>query len=1086
MKTIVHFSVLGPLRATDGGVAFAAGGPKQRAVLAMLVAGYGAPQSIESIIEAVWGQDTPSNTRRNVQTYVATLRSMMGDVIVKDSYGWRIDADRQQIDALAFEDLYESARTIIDTNPHRASVSLREALAMWRGHAFADVDLHGALDGEIARLTELRTAAQTARIEADLALGRDEDLVGEIEALLAEHPFSERIRSQHMLALYRSGRQREALQSFATMRQVLIEELGVEPSQDLQRLEFMILEQDADLAAAPLIRVTTRSVLVVDPGDAIDLARLPTDERSERLERNAHAIRSALVGVEADIFAAGSTSYVVTANTDAAVQAARVLVAGPAAQHLRLAIDSGEVVIDETRASGAPVTRAAVLAAVANEGQVLLTQDAQIALGAAADAPRHRFETLGHHQLQGIEGEVQIYQLLVDGQPEFGDLQLDRLPPALPTGLNQAVPGYELRESFGVGSIGVLHRAFQPSVGREVVVEVIGRTTASDATFVRNFEADAQRLALFDHQNITPVLDYWRRPEGAFIVHPFPRGGTLAENRSVDAQSVLGDVAAALSYAHSFGMVHGSLRPDRVLLDDVGNASLIGFPLARVAPTISTDFPAYAAPESLTGDTPTTQTDVFALGVLAHELLTGLVPPDGPLEAEHRAITQATSEDPADRYDTVADFMAELEPPTADQPTAHSRYTRTRNPYKGLAAFHEGDAGDFFGRSDAVEELVEALSRSTFLAILGPSGVGKSSVARAGLIPALRAGALPGAQDWMISDMVPGSHPFTELKRALQRVATDMPASLGEAIAARSPEALAGVIEALPERSELMIIIDQFEELFTLTGETERAEFLDLVTATAARGDVRFVITLRADFADRPLGNPEFAELFRRNVVLLRAPNRDELEEAIVRPAEGVGLVVESGLVERMIADVHEQSGALPLLQHALAELFDARESDVLTSEAYDRIGRIEGALARRADAICSHLDPDTLDSVRQALLRLTSMADDGRPTRRRTKLGDLDDLHLSDSLDAFVRSRLLVLDNDPETRSPTVEVAHEALLTEWPRLAAWIDAVRDDLVLSRRLAEACREWESSDRDDSHLLTGSRLVQLSAWTDDST
>ena len=196
----MRFRVLGPMTVSDGSAAVGLGGPKQRAVLAMLVARAGTQVSADSIIEAVWGDEVLSNARRNVQTYVATLRSELGDAIVKDSYGWRLAVEREEIDALAFEDLYETARAVLESNPERASVALREALAMWRGHPYVDIDAHGALDGEIGRLIELRAAAHAARIDADLALGRDADLIGEIEALLAEHPYSERFRAQHMLA----------------------------------------------------------------------------------------------------------------------------------------------------------------------------------------------------------------------------------------------------------------------------------------------------------------------------------------------------------------------------------------------------------------------------------------------------------------------------------------------------------------------------------------------------------------------------------------------------------------------------------------------------------------------------------------------------------------------------------------------------------------------------------------------------------------------------------------------------------------------------------------------------------------------
>jgi predicted ATPase/DNA-binding SARP family transcriptional activator len=221
----------------------------------MLIAYAGKPVSNDLLVEAVYGGDAADRGRRRVQTYVSTLRSVVGDVIVKSGDGWFLSVAREQIDALRFQDVYESVRDTASLDPDAVTSVLREALAMWRGYAYEDVEAHGLLDGEITRLSELRTSAQVARIDADLAAGRHADLIGEIEGLLAEHPYQERFRFQHMLALYRAGRQKEALRSYQTMRNLLIEELGIDPSPDLQRLEQRILEQDPQLleveASAP-------------------------------------------------------------------------------------------------------------------------------------------------------------------------------------------------------------------------------------------------------------------------------------------------------------------------------------------------------------------------------------------------------------------------------------------------------------------------------------------------------------------------------------------------------------------------------------------------------------------------------------------------------------------------------------------------------------------------------------------------------------------------------------------------------------------------------------------------------------------
>jgi DNA-binding SARP family transcriptional activator/WD40 repeat protein len=1074
----MEFAVLGPLTVTIDQEPVNLGGPKQRAVLAMLIAHHGVPVSAESIVGAVYGEDAPAGRRRTVQVYVSTLRSIIGDVIVKRGSGWLLDVPRESVDAARFEDTYESAR---DMEPDAAASALREALALWRGHAFADIESHGLLTAEVTRLGELRLSAQEARIESDLQAGRDADLVGEIEGLLVEHPYRERFRAQHMLALYRAGRQREALRSFRQMRDLLVDELGVDPTPELRDLEQRILEQDESLVLAPLRSISRRAVLVADPGDPLELARLPGPERELRLAESAAALRSAVDAVAgAQVFVAGAASYVICDEPGAAAAAALSVSQAVDGFGMRMSIDWGDIEIADDAVSGPPVSRAAVLAGLAHVGQVVLSPDAQEAILADGAATGLRFESLGAHDLPGIEGEVTVYQLLVGDPPRtFPPLRTDRIPLPLPDGGQRSVRGYELREEIGTGSIGPLYRAYQPAVGREVAIEVISRAESSGADFIRRFEADAQRLALLDHPNISSPVDYWRDTDGAYVVYRYHRGGPLGGGADATPQLVT-QIGSALAYAHSYGVVHGSIRPDRVMLDESGNGYLIGFPVGGVAPQTSQDHAGYIAPEVMAGEPATEATDVYGLGVLAHEMESGVIDADRPLQPVRRAVAQAVSDSPDDRQGSVPELMAALQPDSED--SGAGRFTTTRNPYKGLAAFHESDADDFFGRAALTRTLVEAVSASRFVAVVGPSGIGKSSVVRAGLIPALRRGAVDGSAAWVITDMLPGTRPFLELGRALERVAVDFPASARERFADQQVDALQDLERVLPDGSELLVVIDQFEELFTMTDEATARAFLAMLEASVDDDRVRVVVTLRADFLDRPLLISSFGELLGDNMVTVPAPGGGELAEAIVGPANGVGVGVDAALVERITADVLDQPGALPLLQHALAELFDSRDSDLLGLDAYTEIGGVNGSLAGRAEAAFNRLEAEQQAAIRQVFLRLVTVVDDAAPTRRRVRVADLTDIAQPATIDGFVRARLLVNDNDPDTRMPTVEVAHEALLTHWPRLAGWIDASREELALSRRLDEAIADWETNSRDDAYLLTGGRLAQHQAWT----
>ena len=276
------------------------------------------------------------------------------------------------------------------------------------------------------------------------------------------------------------------------------------------------------------------------------------------------------------------------------------------------------------------------------------------------------------------------------------------------------------------------------------------------------------------------------------------------------------------------------------------------------------------------------------------------------------------------------------------------------NPYKGLRPFEEGDALDFFGREELTTQLVERLAGTRFLAVVGPSGSGKSSVVRAGLLPAVRRGALPGADGWVIAEMLPGARPLHELEAALLRVAANPPSSLMEQLERDETGLLSAVKRTLPaDRSELLLLIDQFEEVFTLVDEEPvRTHFLESLEAavTEPKSRLRVVVTLRADFYDRPLLYGGFAELLSSRIESVVPLSADQLERAISGPARRVDVRLEEGLVARMLADVADQPGGLPLLEYALTELFERRDGSVLTLEAYRAIGEVSGALGRRAE----------------------------------------------------------------------------------------------------------------------------------------
>ena len=1075
----MELRVLGPVEVVEDGRSFPLGGPKQRTVLALLIANAGRSVSTGSLINGVYGEEPPQGARRSIQTYVSNLRSELGDIIVGTNDGYELAVERSAVDAMRFEDAISAAK---DRSPAEASEILREALGLWHGHPYADVDGGHDLDAEIRRLDEMRMQALEAHIDADLAAGFHRELIAEIESLTVEYPLRERFTEQQMVALYRSGRQAEALRAYERTRTYLINEMGLDPSPDLRDLERRILDQDADLDLEAASSIRRATVMVTDIADPSSLSSISTDERTVLIDELSAAIDAAADSHDGEIFAnSGTAVYLLFPDAFAAASAASDIQrqldgTEPEGHRLRIAIDVGDIETGDT-VTGPPVNRSAAIVSAAHGGQVLLSSAAQQEITETAGGG-WVVRGLGSQDLRGLDSPEIVHQLVIDGLLDrFPDLRTQAVPASLPMAA-RGLAGYELREEVGSGAFGVVHRAYQPSVGREVAVKVIRPEWANQPEFVRRFEIEAQLVARLEHPHIVPLYDYWREPDSAYLVMRWLRGGTLgnriaSSRMSIDeVHSLLADIGPALAFAHRQGVVHRDIKPSNVLLDDEGTAYLSDFGIA--------------------GDTAqrggSVAEDVRELAGLLHFCIGASSEP-----AVTDLLARATSED--DSFADVRSFIAAWEEAVGagDATSRVVGYTPTRNPYKGLSAFGELDAADFHGRDDVVAQLLAALEENDLVVTVGPSGIGKSSVVKAGLIPALRDGGIDGSDQWLITTMVPGAFPFDELGAALLRVAVKAPSDL-EDVLRKDARGLGRVVARyLPPDETVVLVVDQFEELFTLCEDEDlRTGFLDtLVAATQdPRSRIKIVLTIRADFFDRPLAYGDFGALVQEATVPITSPTETQLDEIVRAPANGVGVGFELGLPERFVAAVKDQPGGLPLLEFSLTELFESRDSDVITTEAYEASGGVKAALGRRAETTYNGLDVSQQNVCSDIFLRMVTVNESGRDTRRRVRLSEIkrlgyDPRSVDDILSAFSAHRLVTFDRDPLTRGPTVEVAHEAILTEWPRLAAWIDEHREDLLLRSRLAAAVADWETADRSDTYLLTSGRLNQHETWTADS-
>ncbi|MDX2161402.1 MAG: SUMF1/EgtB/PvdO family nonheme iron enzyme [bacterium] len=423
-----------------------------------------------------------------------------------------------------------------------------------------------------------------------------------------------------------------------------------------------------------------------------------------------------------------------------------------------------------------------------------------------------------------------------------------------------------------------------------------------------------------------------------------------------------------------------------------------------------------------------------------------------------------------------------------------------KSPFPGLRAFTEADADIFFGRGYETDALIRQLMGSRVVAVVGASGSGKSSLVGAGLIPRLRANAIPGSKDWRIARFTPGEAPFEQLYAALlevfphlkpnpleaRRIKQNFIADLREA-----PETLVEVctagLEGAPVWAETLLFVDQFEELFTLASKADAQAFAVLLEAISHCDRVRVVVTMRADFYHRAVEYPQLAELLRTGSFPLAIPKRDALRQMIERPAERAGLTFDHALADRILDDTGDEPGNLALMAYALDELYKLDDDNLLTHSEYEQLGGVSGAIGTRAESVFAALGVD--DSIMQQVFHaLVEVDERGTATRRRAQFQpDALAENVRKLINAFTTARLLVTNavgmtpaSSDNSKMAVVEVAHEAILRSWPRLAAWIEDTQDDLRLLRQVHNAAQEWDEKGRPAYLLWPQERLTLVYA------
>ena len=843
--------LLGPVEASVDDHAVAIGAGKPRALLAMLALNEGTAVSSEALIDGLWGEAPPATANKMVQIYVSQLRKAFrstdnGAEIVTRGHGYELRIGAGELDTRRFEQLV-------------AEGSPREALALWRGPALDDVATEPFAGLEIRRLEELRLTAIEQAFEQDLAAGRHAEAIPEIQTLLAQEPLRERLHGLRMLALYRSGRQADALGAYRRARDELVTAIGVEPGPELRRLHEAILRQDPSL-------------------DLPVPAELPPE-----LD-----VSTPLVGREEELAALREQWRRAEAG-----HGGESLVAG---------------------APGMGKTRLAAELAAA-----VLADGAHVLYASGAGSPEEACRVI--EQARAVRRPT---LLVVD--------DLDHAP-------------------------------------ADVAAELERVAVANRPLLVLATVEDGDDAAM----TLGPLAG----PAVEAIIGEYGEGGGLRALLEESAGVPQRIHRAARRWAHH----EATLR----------------------------------------------------LGATASRA------------ASERARMQAAQDD-------LAASVVELQA-ASERAEPRPAYAVAACPFKGLASFGVDDADVFFGRERLVAEMVARLAGTPLLGIVGPSGSGKSSVLRAGLLPALQHDVLPGSGDWAIALLRPGAHPLAALAQAVAQAST---------------------------QGRLVIAVDQLEELFTAChDEAERTRFADALVAAVRdpRRRALVLIAMRADFYGRCASYPELWRMLGASHVPVGPMGRDELRRAIVLPAERAGLSVDPELVDALIADVEGEPGGLPLLQTALLEQWQDREGPRLTFAAYERAGGVRGAVARLAERVYDGLDPDARLRARALLERLAGVGEAGAAVRRRLPLAELERAPGAPEVLAELADGRLVTVSGEE-----VEVAHEALFREWPRLRAWLEEDAEGRRLHHHLGVAAREWDERGRDPAELYRGARLAAALDWS----
>jgi serine/threonine protein kinase len=705
---------------------------------------------------------------------------------------------------------------------------------------------------------------------------------------------------------------------------------------------------------------------------------------------------------------------------------------------------------------------------------------------------------------------------------------------------------YELIRELGSGGMGTVYLARDTRLGRRVAIKFLH---TQDADITKRFILEARTTARCSHENIVIIYEVGESQAGPFMVLEYLQGQPLlkvmGKQRLPPSRAVelMVPVVRALACAHEQGIVHRDLKPENIVVTDSGAIKVLDFGIAKV---LQGDEPneglmaqgqgkphlaavqelgeeasnltrrgaimgtmAYMAPEQWGIGVPIDhRADIWAVGIMLFRMISGKHPLD-PLRGPQLMVTGILDEPMPRLQSAVPDVPPDLAAvvdrcllkhkeerfPDANallkalEPFLPGRYSRElridESPYAGLSSFQEADADRFFGRTRDIAALVNRISDRPLLAIVGPSGTGKSSFVRAGLVPVLKRSGTA----WESLVIRPGRNPLAALASIVAPLMTSSTTveediqeqqRLVERLYAE-PGYVGSVLRsrARRERRRILLFIDQFEELYTLVPDVrERMAFTACLSGIAddATSPIRVILSIRSDFLDRVPEDERFMAELSQGLYFLTAPNREGLRDALVQPAEMAGYQFETpAMVDNMLEHLDSSQGALPLLQFAATQLWESRDTKnkLLTESAYQSIGGIAGALASHADSVLASMTNAERTLVRALFLRLVTP----ERTRAIVSVDELRELtkdsgEMQRLIDHMVQARLLVVQTGGGATGATVEIVHESLLHSWPTLKRWLDEGQEDAGFLEQLRNAARQWQAKNFDNNLLWRG--------------